>query len=266
MAGVSYHPSVLLHHQIQSVLRSRIEAGEWGVGQRIPTEMELVGRFQVSRATIREALNSLERDGLIARRRRHGTFVKAAAARQRRAAVNNLVFGYQAHVHVVEVETVPAPAHVIGFLGVEPGQPIRRFVRVESLRDEPIAVVVNYMRLDLGRRVRPAHLARASMLEILQRRLGIRLGRVRQLIEARTPDDEVAALLGVDLTQPILAIRTLVPDRRGRPIEIADTFYRGDRYRYETTTAPPSRRALRARLASEKGIRSAAGAPVGGAG
>ncbi|MBI4011835.1 MAG: UTRA domain-containing protein [Candidatus Rokubacteria bacterium] len=51
-------------------------------------------------------------------------------------------------------------------------------------------------------------------------------------------------LLGIDLTQPVLAVRLVVADAAGRPVEICDTSYRADRYRYvvETRLPPAPRR------------------------
>ncbi len=46
-------------------------------------------------------------------------------------------------------------------------------------------------------------------------------------------------MLGIHLTQPTLFVRLVVPDQRGRPLEVCDTFYRGDRYRYEVETRLP---------------------------
>jgi GntR family transcriptional regulator len=230
----AYHPSVPLHHQIQRVLRSKIETGEWGSEDKLPTEMELVRRFRVSRNTIREALGTLEHDGLIVRHRRRGTFVHGTRPpADPRATITNLVLGYEADVSVVNVATVPAPAHVVSFLRIARGQPVRQFVRMEAVGGRALAVVVNYMAVDIGRRIRPKDLRRYSMLEFLRDRLKIPLGMIRQLIEARMPDDEVASLLGIDLTQPVLFIRVMVSDKQGNPVEVADSFYRADRYRYE---------------------------------
>jgi len=230
----AYHPSVPLHHQVQRVLRSKIESGEWSSEDKLPTEMELVRRFHVSRNTIREALGTLEHDGLIVRHRRRGTFVRRTrAAIDPPATITNLVLGYEADVSVVRVATVPAPAHVVSFLRIARGQPVRQFVRMEAVGGRALAVVVNYMTVELGRRIRPKDLRRYSMLEFLRDRLKIPLGKIRQLIEARMPDDEVASLLGIDLTQPVLFIRVMVSDKQGNPVEIADSSYRADRYRYE---------------------------------
>src|SRR5688572_22827999 len=87
--GVAYHPSVPRHLQIQRVLRGRIESGEWAGDHPIPTEMELLAEFGVSRTTIREALGVLTRDGLIARHRGRGSFVQPRV--NGRPAVTNLI-------------------------------------------------------------------------------------------------------------------------------------------------------------------------------
>jgi GntR family transcriptional regulator len=238
--GVAYHPSVPRHLQIQRVLRRRIEAGEWDSRRPIPTEMELLAEFGVSRTTIREALGALTREGLIVRHRGRGSFVRRR--RQRPQAVTNLILGYQAQIKVIKVETIPAPAHIVGPLGVERGTPVTRLVRLEIVDGTPLAVVVNYMRTSLGERIRPRDLIRISLLEFLRDRLEMRLGAIHQSIEARLPDVETAGLLETDLTEPVLALRLIVTDVAGTSVELSEAFYRADRYRYEVETQlPPAR-------------------------
>jgi GntR family transcriptional regulator len=241
--AVAYHPSVPRHLQIQRVLRASIQAGEWEPDRPMPTEMALVERFGVSRTTIREALGVLAREGLIVRHRGRGSFVRPAWARPTPPeTVTNLVLGYRAEIEVVAVETVPAPAGVARVLGVERGGAVMRLVRLEKVGGLPLAVAVNYMPPALGARIRPRDLTRTSLLELLRDRLRLRLGTIRQSIEARLPEVEVAGLLGIDLTEPVLVVRLVVHDAAGRPVEVADTAYRADRYRYETETRlPPAR-------------------------
>jgi GntR family transcriptional regulator len=265
--AVAYHPSVPLHVQIERVLRTRIESGEWESENPIPTELALVRLFGVSRTTIREALKALTRDGLIVRHRGRGSFVRPAPARpEPPPKITNVLLGYEVEIKVIKVETVPAPGHVVMPLGVDRGSPVARFVRVEIADGAPLAVVVNYMREELGRKIRPKDLQRLTMLELLRDRLGLKLGVIRQSFEARLPDEEVAGLLGIDLTQPVLFMRLVVPDTSGQPIEVCDTFYRADRYRYEVETRLPprtpgrtasrgKRRAVQAALARHATIR-----------
>ena len=69
-------PAYLL---IADSLRTRIEAGEWKPGDRLPSERELLGEFGVARMTLRNALDVLQSEALIDRRRGRngGTFVNA---------------------------------------------------------------------------------------------------------------------------------------------------------------------------------------------
>jgi len=248
LARAAYHPSVPRHLQIQRVLRARIESGEWESDRPIPTEMELLDEFGVSRTTIRGALGVLAREGLIVRHRGRGSFVRSRVRLARPQTVTNLIMGYQAEIRVVSVETVPAPAHIVKPLAVERGTPMTRLVRLEIVDGAPLGVVVNYMRPSLGARIRPSDLTRISLLEFLRDRLRIRLGTIRQSLEARLPDMETAKLLRTDLTQPVLALRLVVSDATGTPVEVSDTFYRADRYRYESETRLPlSRRRPRLR-------------------
>lgn len=244
--SIAYHPSVPMHHQIQRVLRSRIESGEWGEDEQVPGEIELARRFRVSRNTVREALGALARDGLIVRKRGRGTFVRSRPAERRRlSTISNLVFGYEAKIRIVRADTSPALSHVSAFLGVPRGEPVRRFVRVEIVGGAPLAVVVNYLPAALGARIKATELAKRSMIEVLRDRLGIPIGTIRHSIEARLPDDQIAALLEIDLTQPVLFVQLRVSDTSGRPVEIVDTFYRADRYRYEVDVPRLPERLLR---------------------
>ena len=64
------------HLQIKGELQRAIEEGEYVDGQKIPTEVELAGKFGVSRPTMARALRDLEQDGKLQRRAGAGTYVR----------------------------------------------------------------------------------------------------------------------------------------------------------------------------------------------
>jgi ABC-type glycerol-3-phosphate transport system substrate-binding protein len=64
-----------LYNQLRLHLLGRIEAAEFGPGDRIPTEMELCEEYGVSRSTARQALQLLAADDVLIRARRRGTIV-----------------------------------------------------------------------------------------------------------------------------------------------------------------------------------------------
>ncbi len=65
--------------QVISQLRAQIDSGEWGVGDRIPTESELSEQLEVGRNTVREAVRALAHAGLLEIRQGAGTFVRASS-------------------------------------------------------------------------------------------------------------------------------------------------------------------------------------------
>jgi len=59
-----------LYHQVAGILRQRIEEGVYPAGMRLNSEDELAVEFDVSRATVRQAMSELATEGLVVRRRR----------------------------------------------------------------------------------------------------------------------------------------------------------------------------------------------------
>src|SRR4030043_2055345 len=64
-----------LYVQIYTIIKEKIESGEWPVGTQIPTEDELCKTYDVSKVTVREAIQELVREGYLKRQQGKGTFV-----------------------------------------------------------------------------------------------------------------------------------------------------------------------------------------------
>src|ERR1700735_1743151 len=90
------------HISIRDDLRARIDAGEWGPGERLPSETELAARYGVARMTIRQAVGALATEGNVVRRQGLGTF---AADRPTRSAELLLSFTEEMRRQRREVQT-----------------------------------------------------------------------------------------------------------------------------------------------------------------
>jgi GntR family transcriptional regulator, transcriptional repressor for pyruvate dehydrogenase complex len=71
-----------LSEQIVEVMQKRIHDGEYAVGEKLPSEHDLIGEFGVSRTVIREAIASLRASGLVVARQGVGVFVQPHAQTQ----------------------------------------------------------------------------------------------------------------------------------------------------------------------------------------
>ena len=118
-----------LYHQVAGVLRQRIEDGIYPVGGKLLSEDELATEFEVSRATIRQAVGELVIEGLVVRRQGRGTYVEARdtnVLQQRfRGSLGDLINESQrAKTRNVDVaHDVPIPRAHRG--GAAAGQPAR---------------------------------------------------------------------------------------------------------------------------------------------
>jgi len=235
----AYHPVIPLHYQIQRVLRVQIESGKWAIGERVPPEYDLMRRFKVSRTTIRRALGWLESDGLIVRQRGNGTFVARSIAAKSVDGIKSLLLGYTADVRLLGVMDVAPSGEIARLLAISDEQMVREYRRLEIVDDRPLAVVLNYVRLDIANRITESDLLWYSMLEILRDRLKLKLGTLRHSIWADLPDETIARLLKSNIAQPVLAVQLVLHDDSGRPIQVCEAFYRGKTYRYEIESFLP---------------------------
>ena len=232
---ISYNPDIPLHHQIQQLLRARIANKEWGFGEQIPTEAALRNAFGVSRTTIRQALTPLVHEGLLKRHRSKGTFVNRQSQPDKRRAVTvaNQILGYRAKTDLVAIDTVSTPNDIAELLRIGRGGPIRKFIRVELLGKERVAVVLNFVPIPIAEKIRKSDLRRCTMIECLRERAGLRADRTEISIQASMPNEEVAGHLRYELGQPVLFLRMVVYDMSGTAIQVADSYFRGDRVRFE---------------------------------
>jgi GntR family transcriptional regulator len=72
---------VPFYFQLAAMLEHEITGGRWRAGAQIPSEPDLCTAFGVSRSVVRQALQRLEQEGFIVRRKGHGTFVAEAQPR-----------------------------------------------------------------------------------------------------------------------------------------------------------------------------------------
>jgi len=117
-------------------------------------------------------------------------------------------------------------------LGLVPGTPIIRIRRLRHIDKEPFSFTVNYLPVDIGKRIRAKDLYSVPLLKILQTDLRIPIIRAQETIEAIPADPEVAQRLGIPVLHPVMHMRRIMFTTGNRAFEIVETFYRADKYHY----------------------------------
>ncbi len=225
------------YHQISTVMRDRIANGEFRPGDKIPTEDELQQLFSVSCATVRQALQSLERDGLVKREAGRGSFVRYGATGIAELKMTCLLedlieLGIPAKNRVSDVSVVAASRTVAQKLGIDPGQNVFTFLRIVAVEDQPFAVNRGFLHERMAQHLSRADLADAGLLRTLEKKCGVAAARAEQVIEAILADTHQASLLNVGMGSALLSVARSTFDHNDACIEYSVTLYRSDRTRF----------------------------------
>ena len=139
-----------LYHQIVQNITELVVTGRLSPGEMMPPEWDLTNLYGVSRLTVRQAFEKLERDGLITRRHGIGTFIANPATTQ--LVPSRLGFtqkmqqiGKTPSSKVVSFKTLPAPEEVARNLHLEQDTPVIELSRIRYADSEPIMHETSYL-------------------------------------------------------------------------------------------------------------------------
>ncbi|MBU6378149.1 MAG: GntR family transcriptional regulator [Gammaproteobacteria bacterium] len=225
------------YHQVYVTLRTWVRDGTYRPGDRIPTEPQLCEMFDVSRITVRKAIDNLCREGWLVRQQGRGTFVQLSASRAAAAVdldqVRKQVAGLAAatEVSALNVAEVMPDDETRAALALAEGELVQRASHVRALHGAPLGLITTFVPVDIAKKVEVAEMARQPMFELL-RMAGIPLARADQYIGATLAGVEAARALEVEVGAPLLRLTRTVFDLNDRPVERVVALYRADAYQY----------------------------------
>lgn len=231
-----------LYHQIEQNLRERIASLEFSPEQPLPSEDLLAREYQVSRVTLRRALDALLESRLIIKRRGVGNFVsRASNARKQVTLVGRLDDAFlhmeKLSYRVLSRKRMPAetadPA-VIEALQIEGGQArVDRLEVVALTNGDAYAYSEFYFPDDIGKQLSTAELGgTVPILRVVEARIGEAVSWADQTVEPVLVSSKVARCLGIQARRAILQMRRTYYTAAGRAVESVVIRYHPDRYTY----------------------------------
>jgi GntR family transcriptional regulator len=220
------------YQRIQSAIRKRIDAGQLRPGDPVASERDLARIHQVSLMTARHALASLERDGIVERRRGIGTFVAAPKIHFNKLmsytelmAIRNLAAG----TRVLFAKVVDNEHEAAARLSLPPTTSLLKLERLRHAAGEPFALETCYLNAAEFAGLADAPIGRESLFGILERDYDVQLSYADEEIDATAADPRIAELLAIPRRDPVLRIRQVIYSTKGIAIMYVVGFYRSDR-------------------------------------
>jgi len=221
------------YQRIQGAIRKRIESGQLQAGDPVPSERELAKMHHVSLMTARHALASLEREGLVDRRRGIGTFVappkihfNKLMSYTEQMTARSLMAGAK----VLFAKVVDSENEAAARLSLPPTSNILKLERLRHAAGEPFALECCYLNAAEFAGLQDAPLGRDSLFGILERDFNVALGYADEEVDATAADPRTAELLAIPKREPLLRIRQVIYSTKGKAIMYVLGFYRSDRH------------------------------------
>lgn len=223
--------------QIVDTIRQQIKLGELMPGDPIPSERELAEQLQVSRMTVRAAMDQLVQEGFLLRERGRKTIVADTRVNRDSSftsfSEDMRARGLNPHSEVRQLGSEVAEASIAAQLGLTAGERVIYLERLRFANQEPVAierVYLPYQRF-AGLLNKQEELAHGSLYKIIEDNFDTRPTFANETVEAVLLTSADARLFGLDGCAAALLAQRVTRDERGEPIETVHTLYRADRYR-----------------------------------
>ena len=224
------------YHRIAETLRDRIREGDLTPGTRLDNQRALARSFGVTLMTLRQALELLERENLIARRHGLGTFVAAPSIdydilQLRRFAGDLSAQGEHVTTRVLGSRLAAADRRVADALGLRPRGRVVVLERLRLVDGHPMSLQRSFLPPALGEPVMQADLAVTPLVQVLEFKLGVTIERARETVSAVRLGRREARELGCPAGVPAFESERVSFDAAGAPVVFDRVYIPGDRFR-----------------------------------
>lgn len=228
-----------LYSLVKKSISEKIQAGIYNVGDKLPTEMELCSEYNVSRTTVRIALDQLALEGKIVKIQGSGTFVSKPKISQSLSTAGKgfvdqiLEQGYEPNIVILDLRVIPADASLAKRLQIKENDPVNRLERLRFANEEPLQYETSYVPWSFAPGlINDAEDCKRSLYKLLQTKYNVKIHKTLEELEPILADEKVSGHLNVPRGTPIFSLETITYNDVQIPIEYSEAVFRGDRYKF----------------------------------
>ncbi|MEK5266584.1 GntR family transcriptional regulator [Weizmannia sp. FSL W8-0401] len=222
-----------MHKQIEEDLLEKITSGFYKENELIPKEVELAEYYQVSRPTVRHAIQSLVNEGYLERKKRKGTIVRKRKIDQE---FTHIIESYDSEMsrkgllpktRVLTFKKDTASEEIAENLGVQTGDEVYKLVRLRYAGEDPVVLVTTYLPQYLLPDFLKHDFSKQRLYGVLAER-GLQVNAVKRKLDVIKADETTSDLLDIVINDPIFYFHTIGYTGDRIPIEYSISKYRGD--------------------------------------
>jgi len=223
-----------VYHQLKNIILEKIERGEFGAGELIPSERDLSDTLGISRMTVRQALNQLVNEGVLYREKGKGTYVSKVKFEQRNImSFSDLVKskGAAPSTRVLNFAKQQAAHDICDVLELKSGEQIYNIKRLRLADDVPVGIEEVFIPEKYCPALEKYDLTN-SLYKLVREEYSYAISFVDNSIEASKPLKEEKGLLKIPSGVPVLRISGIYFVEAGVKLFYEKSVYRSDEYKY----------------------------------
>ncbi len=224
---------VSLPTQTSEYIRELISSGEYLPGQQLPSEGEFARQLGISRPTLREALHSLELEGLIYCRHGVGTFVAPAYGKRMESGLEVLEsierlanrIGLETSMGDTEIEERPATQPEQTELDLKLPSMVLSVARTIEVNKRPVAYLHDVLPIEFLRKDDLSGSFHGSVIDVLLRRSDPPLSYSMTKLAAVTADKNLSNLLDIAHTTPLLRLKARLFSKENQVVDYSISHF-----------------------------------------
>jgi len=233
--SVERNMPVYYYYQLELLFKEKIESGQWTTDSFIPSERDLCNEFNVSRITVRKAVENLENYGLLKRIKNKGTIVGKI---QKNNSLLSQAFsfyeyltqkGFSVKNEVIKFSRKIPSAHIQNFLQLKNKDEIFEIQRLRIINNEPWYFTMIYLPVELFGGIKKEDLVTGSIHEVFKSKFHLRAEKNKRYLYAGVSDEECSGLLKIDKGLPVQIIENINYSDSNMPFEYSINYFRQDK-------------------------------------
>lgn len=223
--------NIPLYVQVYNAMRDNITSRKWLPRQRLPSEAELVEEFNVSRITVRRAVDELVHEALVVREKGLGAFVAPPKHSYRLTTLTSFTEeliekGFRPGTEILDFSVIPAPEDVASHLKVLPGEEILRIERRRFADGKVVALNLSHIPYKLCPGLSREDVADKSLYKVLEAKYGLYIKKASRDFEMIEAEEYEARLLEIPVGTPILKLTGTVSTGDGTVVDYHVEHYK----------------------------------------
>ena len=217
---------MLKYEKIAFDIKEDILSEKYKPNEQLPFEKELCEKYNVSKMTVKKALDLLVNDGLIIKRRGSGTFVKDITEKEIQRIIEKKQFsgltttsiGHKVTSKVLEFKIINATKEIADILKIEEDEFIYFVHRVRYVDDKAVVIEKTYIPLNLIPGMKLADVKK-SIYGYIKDKLGLNIQSAHSTVRAMKSDELDRKYLNLEKDEPILEVERVAYLDNGKVFE-----------------------------------------------